>query len=150
MSDKYIIFRAGRELFGIGIGQVVEILDSIKVNRLPEMPGYIAGVITLRGAVIPVMDMRKRFGIAPEPQKERIIIVKNGRERVGLIVDEVFEIKGFSEKEIFPPPAVFKGLHMEYLKGLAKTKNEVAILLDMGRVLASEEKLLLIAGEGDA
>ncbi len=144
--EKYILFNLGGECFGLNINKVVEILKAHKANPIPETPEYIAGVMTLRGVVVPVVDMRKRLGLAPVPVKERIIVVKSrGRERIGLIVDEVLEIKGFSDGETSSPPAIFRGMKTEYLSGIGKRTGGVAILLDMERILSSEERIFLQA-----
>jgi purine-binding chemotaxis protein CheW len=142
---KFILFRVGAEVFGIAIGKVLEILNPPVVNPLPEVPDYIAGVITLRGSVIPLVDMRKRFGLKPEPRKERAVVIRSGGEKVGLVVDEVIEIRGLEDKEISDPPAIFRGLRTEYMSGIAKTGSGVAIILDMERILSSVEKILISA-----
>lgn len=147
MMTKYILFRVGREVFGIQIAQVVEILNASKASPIPEAPEHIAGVITLRGNVIPLIDMRKRFGLESMPQKERIVVIKSGGEKIGLIVDEVFEIKGFTDTDVTQAPSIFKGVRTEYLKGLAKMAGGVAILLEIGRILSSEERILLLEGK---
>jgi len=141
--EKYILFKVAGEGFGISIGQVVEIITSLKANPVPEVPEYISGVFTLRGDVIPLVDLRKRFGMTPVPRKERVIIIRSGKEKIGLLVDEVTEIKGFSEKELASTPGLMKGLKTEYLKGIARDGNGMAIILNIDRILSSEERILL-------
>jgi purine-binding chemotaxis protein CheW len=141
--EKHILFKVGEEGFGISISQVVEIIAPQKPNPVPEVPGYISGVFTLRGDVIPLVDLRKRFGIKPSPRKERIIIIRSAKEKIGLLVDEVSEIRGFTDKELASTPGLFKGLKTEYLKGIARSENGVAMLLDIDRILSSEERILL-------
>ncbi|MDP2168177.1 MAG: chemotaxis protein CheW [Thermodesulfovibrionales bacterium] len=141
--EKFIVFRLGTEEFGLGISDVVEILKSQKVCPIPELPDFISGVLTVRGDVIPMIDMRKRLLVAPLPKNERIIIVRAGGEKVGLVVDEVREITGFEKAEITKPPGIFKGLKTEYLRGLGKKTDRVVILIDVKRFLTSEETMML-------
>lgn len=141
--EKFIVFRLGEEDFGIGIHDVVEILKAQKINPVPELPDFISGVITLRGEIIPIIDMRKRLKIKSSPKNERIIIIRAEGEKIGLIVDEVKEIIGFSPEETTKPPSVFKGLRAEYIKAIGRKKDKVVIFLDLKRFLTQEEKTML-------
>lgn len=141
--EKFILFRLGAEVFGVHINQVVEILKAPAPNPLPEVPEYILGVITLRGDVVPVVDMRKRLSVAPAPAKERAVVIRCGREKIGLLVDEVLEIKGFTEKDTSPMPELFRGVSAEYFRAIARTEGGVAFLLDMERILSADEKIIL-------
>lgn len=141
--EKYILFRVAEECFGIMIRQVVEIITPQKANPLPEVPEYIIGVFTLRKDLIPLVDLRTRFGLTPAPGKERIIVIRSGKEKIGLLVDEVMEIMCFEDKEVSDTPGIFKGLKTEYLKGIARTSNGVAILLQIDSILSSEERIIL-------
>lgn len=140
---KFVVFRLGGEEFGVGIESVVEILRSQKVNPLPELPDFFSGVITVRGAVIPLVDMRRRFGISPSKEKERIIIVKSTDEKIGIVVDEVFEIASFGHGEIIEPPSIFKGLKTEYLAGIGKKDLRVVVILKIESLLTAKEKIML-------
>ncbi|MDA8156177.1 MAG: chemotaxis protein CheW [Actinomycetota bacterium] len=143
--EKFIIFRLSDELFGVGIGRVVEILNLPQANHLPETPEYIVGVINVRGELVPLVDLRKRFGLGSMPKKERVVIVRCP-EKTGLVVDEVMEIKGFVPGDLSSPPEIFRGIRTEYLKGLAKLdQDRIAILLNMERVISSEEQINLSA-----
>jgi purine-binding chemotaxis protein CheW len=141
--QSFIVFRLGPEEFGIDIQSVVEIFGSQKVYEVPEMDDFISGVISIRGEVVPLLDMRKRFGLKPSPKKERTVLVRTGTETVGLTVDEVKEILDFEPNEITKPPTIFKGLASEYLVGLGKKEGRVVILLSLDNVLSREEKLKL-------
>lgn len=141
--EKFIIFGLGEEDFGLNIKNVVEILKSQKVRGLPHLPDFISGVITVRGDVIPLIDMRKRFGVRSSAKNERVIIIRTGSEKVGIMVDMVKEIVSFSEEETINPPAIFKGLKIEYMEGIAKKKGSVVILLSIESLLSSEEKIML-------
>ena len=101
------------------------------------------------------MDLRRRLGIEPAPAKERIIIIRYGNEKVGLLVDGVREIISFESGEIIPPPSIFKGMKTEYLTGIGKKKDRIIILLNLDTLLSSEEKIQIeeatkIIGASDA
>ncbi|MBI4823211.1 MAG: chemotaxis protein CheW [Nitrospirae bacterium] len=141
---QFIVFGLGEEDFGIDIKNVVEILKYQKVRGLPNLPDFISGIITVRGDVIALIDMRKRFGIRfSQSKNERIILIRAEGEKVGLVVDAVREIASFSNEEMTLPPAIFKGLKTEYLEGIAKKKGSVVILLSIESLLSAEEKIIL-------
>lgn len=154
--EKFAVFKIGKEDFGVNISRVVEILKSQKIYFLPELPDFISGVINVRGEVIPLLDLRKRFGTHTETGKRRIIVVRYEDEKIGLLVDEIDKIVSLAPEEITTPPSMFKGLKTEYLTGLGKKEDRIIILIDIGRLLTSEEKIMLkestdlIAEEKDA
>src|SRR5574340_218095 len=113
--EKFTIFKIGKEDFGVNISRVVEILKSQKIYSLPELPDFISGVINVRGEVIPLLDLKKRFGVHTGTGKCRIIVDRYEDEKIGLLVDEIDKIVPFSSEEISAPPAIFKGLKTEYL-----------------------------------
>lgn len=141
--DKFAVFRVGDEDFGIIINSVVEILKTQKIYSLPQLPDFLSGVINLRGDVIPVLDLRVRFGINALEKKERIVIVYFEEEKLGLIVDEMKEIVSIADEDISAPPAIFKGLKTEYLTSLGKKNGNVIIILNLDNLLTSEEKIIL-------
>jgi len=140
---SFLVFRLGPEEFGIEIDRVVEIFKSQKIYEVPEMEDYIVGVINIRGSVVPLVDLRKRFGLKPSPKRERTVLVRTSEEALGLVVDEVSEIVSFDEDGISKPPTIFKGLASEYLVGLGKKDGRVVILLNMDRVLSREARIKL-------
>ena len=142
---SFLIFRLGPEEFGVEIGTVVEIFSSQKIYEVPEMDDYISGVISIRGDVVPLLDLRKRFGLTPSPRKERTILVRSGAETLGLTVDEVIEIIDFDESEISKPTTIFRGLASKFLVGLGKKEGRVVLLLNMENVLSRDEILQLDA-----
>jgi purine-binding chemotaxis protein CheW len=145
---KFTVFKIGEEDFAIEIGKVVEILTSQKVHTLPELPDFLSGVITVRGEVIPLLDLRRRFGVQPSETKELIIIVRCDSEKIGLLVDEIKEIISLSPEEIAAPPSLFKGLKKKYLTGLGRKEERVIIVLNIDYLLSSEEKIILKESEG--
>jgi len=145
---KYAIFTIGPDFFGIEINKVVEILNTQKVHSLPELPDFLSGVIAVRGEVIPLLDLRKRFGMQSSDSKELIIIVRYDSEKIGLLVDEIKEIITLNTEEITIPPTIFKGLKKKYLTGLGKKDDRIIILLNIDFLLTSEEKIMLKESEG--
>jgi purine-binding chemotaxis protein CheW len=144
---KFAIFMIGQETFGIEIHRVIEILHTQKVHTLPELPEFLSGVITVRGEVIPLLDLRKRFGIHSVGEHELIIIVRYDSEKIGLIVDKVEEIVTLRSGEIIDPPTIFKGLKKKYFTGIGKKDDRIIILLNLDFLLSSEEKIILKESE---
>ncbi len=140
---KFTIFKIGDEIFGIGIERVVEILKVQKIFTIPGLPEFLSGVMSVRGNIVPVIDLRRRFGIKPSGNKERIIIVRYGQEKISFLVDDIKEILSLSPEEIRTPPTIFKGFKTEYLTGLGKHGERIIILLNIDNLLTSEEKIIL-------
>jgi purine-binding chemotaxis protein CheW len=141
---KCLIFTVQEDFFGVDIYQVVEILNPLKLHRVPEVPEFIAGVINLRGEVIPIISIRKRFGIEDKSDRERILIIMIEDEKIGLLVDDVVEIMDLSEKKISKPSKLFKGFRSEFIGGIAEISGErVIILMNLEKVLTTEEKMTL-------
>ena len=145
---KFAVFIIGNEFFGIDISRVYEILRLQKIFTIPGLPEFLSGVMNVRGAVIPVMDLRRRFGLRPAGRKERIILVRYGREKIGFLVDEVREIMMLEQDEIRPSPSIFKGFRTDYLTGLGKKDDKIILILNIDNVLTSEEKIWLQGAKG--
>lgn len=141
--NKFAVFRIADEIFGIGIERVVEIITPQEVFSIPGLPEFLAGVISVRGSVVPLIDLRRRFGTKPATKKERVIIVHFDKEKAAFLVDEIKEILALSPEEITPPPNLFKGFKTEYLNGIGKKDGRIIILLNIDNVLTSEEKIML-------
>lgn len=146
---KFTVFRISDEYFGIAIERVAEILKVQKVFTLPGMPAFLSGVMNVRGVIIPLIDLRKRFGMQPSGKKEKIILVRFGEEKVGFLVDEIKEILSLDAGEITNPPSIFKGFKTEYLTGLGKKGDRIIILLNIDNLLSSEERIILRESLGD-
>lgn len=145
---KFTVFRISEEFFGIAIERVAEILKVQKVFSLPGLPEFLSGVMSVRGAVIPLIDLRKRFGMKPSGRKEKIILVRYEDEKVGFLVDEIKEILSLEPDEIKKPPSLFKGFKTEYLTGLGEKKDRIIILLNIDNLLSTEEKIILKQSAG--
>ena len=141
--NKFAVFRIADEMFGIGIGRVVEIITPQEIFSIPGLPEFLAGVISVRGSIIPLIDLRRRFGAKPAGRKERVILVRFGSEKAGFVVDEIKEIMTLSPEEITPPPTLFKGFKTEYLNGIGKKDGGIVILLNIDNLLTSQEKIRL-------
>ena len=139
---QLVTFRLGSEEYGIDIMKVQEIIRIQSITRVPQMPVFIEGVINLRGSVIPVLDLRKRFEMDASAigHEARIVIVNVDGRTVGVIVDAVSEVKRLSESQIEPPPPVVAGIGHEYLRGVGKLDGRLIILLDLEQILSHEEK----------
>lgn len=146
-------FRIGRETFGLPIAMVREIVRVPQITSVPNAPEYIEGVINLRGRIIPVVDLRKRFGDAsPEPtKKNRIVVVEMGNRAIGLLVQSASEVLRLSPSEIEAPHGIFQEGEMSFITGVGKLKGRLVILLDLDRVLQrSELRRLEEFAEADA
>ncbi|HHT42712.1 MAG TPA: purine-binding chemotaxis protein CheW [Firmicutes bacterium] len=142
---QLVVFRLHSEEFGVEITDVREIVKPRHITRLPHVADYIEGVTNLRGEVIPVICLRKRFGLEPqeETQDTRIIMLEISNGMVGFIVDAVTETLRLSDDAIEPPPSNIAGLRADYLAGVGKIDDRLLILLDVDKILSSEEKIEL-------
>lgn len=146
--EKFAVFKIGGEDFGVEINRIVEILKTQKIHSLPDLPDFLSGVIAVRGEVIPLLDLKKRFGFQSSAEREHILIIKCDSEKIGLLVDEIKEIISLATEEIIGPPSIFKGLKRRYLTGLGKKGDRIIILLNIDDLLTSEEKIMLKESEG--
>jgi purine-binding chemotaxis protein CheW len=134
-------FRIGNETFGVRIGSVREIVRVPEITAVPSAPDTVEGVINLRGKIIPVMDLRKRFGhvdIQPD-KKNRILVVELENKLVGLIVNAASEVLKIPPSEIEPPGSVFAEGESSYVTGVGKLKGRLIILLDVSKLLQQQE-----------
>lgn len=140
-ENKYLTFVVNNEEFGIEIRYVTEIIGLQNITGVPDMPYFIKGVINLRGKVIPVMDVRLRFGIAERAYDGRtcIVVISVEDQLVGLIVDRVSEVLDVPQSEIDPPPALKKGEGSRFIQGMGKIGNCVKMLLDARTLLFDRE-----------
>jgi purine-binding chemotaxis protein CheW len=141
---RCLVFRIGMEYFGMEIGMLVEILNPGTLHRVPELPDFIPGVMNVRGEVIPVVSMGKRFGLEAAEGRNRVMIIRMGDEKVGLMVDHVYGIESIDERKITRPSRLFRGFRAEFIEGIAEMDTErVLILMDMVKVLTREERVMI-------
>jgi purine-binding chemotaxis protein CheW len=141
-KDLQIVgFRIGRETFGLPIALVREIVRVPEITAVPNAPNYIEGVINLRGRIIPVVDLRKRFGekVIEPHKKNRIVVVELESRSLGLIVNSASEVMKIPPSEIEAPHNVFQEGELNYITGVGKLKGRLVILLDLNRVLQRGE-----------
>lgn len=134
-------FRIGNETYGVRIGAVREIVRVPEITSVPSAPDLVEGVINLRGKIIPVMDLRKRFGqadIQPD-KKNRILVVELENKLVGLIVNSASEVLKIPPSEIESPGSVFAEGESSYVTGVGKLKGRLIILLDISKLLQRSE-----------
>jgi len=134
-------FRIGRETFGLPISIVREIVRVPEITSVPNAPDYIEGVINLRGRIIPVVDLRKRFGDKSfeRDKKNRIVVVELQSRAVGLIVNSASEVLRIRPSEIDEPHNVFKEGELNYITGIGKLNGRLVILLDLNKILERGE-----------
>ncbi|MDF2820855.1 MAG: CheW protein [Clostridiales bacterium] len=140
-KGKFLTFILGKEVYGLEIKYVTEIIGIQEITEVPELPEYIRGIINLRGKIIPVMDVRLRFKKPNREYNDRtcIIVVEVKDVSVGLIVDAVAEVIAIQEQDIVPPPEWNKLLSNKFIKGIGKVGIEVKLLLDCSKLLSDEE-----------
>ncbi|MBI1382406.1 MAG: chemotaxis protein CheW [Planctomycetaceae bacterium] len=147
-AGKYLTFRLGAEEYGIQILRVREIIGLMDVTPVPRAPAHLCGVINLRGRIIPIVDLRTKFGMAQfEPGPESCIIVldvtfEGAIHHMGILVDGVCEVLNIPEGEIAPPPPLGRGIDSRYLLAIAKSKGSVKLLLDVEYALEVSEALV--------
>ncbi len=144
---QLVTFRLGKEEFSLDILSVQEIIRHMELTRVPKTPDFVDGVINLRGKVIPVLDLRKRFGLGSDEMtnETRIIVVEVASKTVGLKVDAVSEVLRLPADRVEAPPEMVTGVESEYIKGVGKLDGRLLILLDVEKVLSRNEKEALTA-----
>jgi purine-binding chemotaxis protein CheW len=138
---QLVTFAISEEEFGIEILRVQEIIRMMDITKVPNSPPAVEGVINLRGKVIPVIDLRARFGMEPREHdsQTRIIVVEIHAMIIGFVVDGVSEVLRIQSNTVEPPPAVVSGIDSEYIKGVGKLDDRLLILLDLDKLISSEE-----------
>jgi purine-binding chemotaxis protein CheW len=148
-EGKYLTFTLAEEEYGIGILKIKEIIGMMPITSVPRTPEFVKGVINLRGKVIPVLDLRLRFGMGSIDYTDRtcIIVVEiagpSGTVMIGIVVDAVSEVRNIKGEEIEDTPTFGARLNTDYIHGMAKMEGGVKILLDIDRVLSAGEVSVL-------
>jgi purine-binding chemotaxis protein CheW len=143
--NQYLTFKLDDEVFGLAIGKVREVLDFTSVTRVPQTPEYMRGVINLRGSVVPVIDLRQKFGLAQAEDTVNtcIIIVEIELEGeatiLGALADSVQEVLDLEPEQIEPAPKIGTKLDTEFIKGMGKRDEQFVILLDIDKVFSAAE-----------
>jgi purine-binding chemotaxis protein CheW len=142
---QLVSFKIGEEEFGVDILKVQEINRLVAITKVPRSPDFVEGVINLRGKVIPIIDLRKRFMMeTKESDKDtRIVVVDIENQVMGMVVDAVSEVLRLPRKTIEPAPEITTSVDSEYIKGVAKLEDRLLIFLDLSRVFSEKERMAL-------
>jgi purine-binding chemotaxis protein CheW len=141
MEKQLVIFELENESFGIDISAVEGIVKLQEITKVPKAPDYLEGITSLRGSVLSVIDLHKRFGM-PEHKKTnetRIVVAQVGSLKVGMIVSGVSEVLTIDDSVIEPPPAMISNVNQAFITGVAKIDTRLVILLDLEKVLTAKE-----------
>jgi purine-binding chemotaxis protein CheW len=136
-------FRIGTEMYALDIMRIREIIRPQRLTPVPKAPPFIEGVINLRGAVVPVVDLRKRFeqpAAGPE-RRTRILICGLAGKVIGLMVDEVDEVRRYTRQEIQPSPQFLRGRGSEFFLGVCRRDDQLVMLIDLEKILSSDERI---------
>lgn len=144
MEKQLVIFELGTEDFGIDIASVEGINKILDITKVPQAPACVEGVANLRGQVIPVVDLHKRFGMANSERtnEARIVVANVGSTKIGMIVSAVSEVLTIDDSTIEPPPSMVSNINSTYIVGIANIEGRLIILLDLTKVLTIEEQTL--------
>lgn len=138
---QLVSFNIGSEEFGVDILKVQEINRMVEITKVPQAPHYVEGVINLRGKVIPIVDLRKRFNLELKEydKNTRIVVVDIGGNIMGMVVDSISEVLRLPSSTIEPAPEIVTGINSEYIKGVAKLEDRLLIFLDLSKVIDMNE-----------
>lgn len=134
-QKQIVIFQLGEEEYAVDIIQSKEIIKVSKITPVPNTPSYVRGVINLRGQIVPVVDLRRRFNIPGVSNKERIITVEVRDTLIGLVVDGVNEVFWFDMKDLEPAPQVEGSIKQEFIQGVARKEDRLLVIVDLERLL---------------
>lgn len=138
--QQIVGFRVGKEYFGVPIGIVHEIVRMMDITVVPDAPSYIEGVINLRGKIIPVVDLRKRFSEQIQPnRRNRIMVAELDGHQVGLVVDAANEVLKINPEHIEPTPNIFEQGELNYVTGVGKLGGKLIILIDLSKIMQGGE-----------
>jgi purine-binding chemotaxis protein CheW len=145
VAQQLVTFRLGDDLFAADIYSVERVLRYQPPTPIPNVPGWVDGVIEYRGRIIPVIDLRLRFGlerIEPRPES-RILVFSVGNDWIGAIVDAVLEVASPTSEQLAPPPPLFRGLSAEFLRGVVRRNERLIVFLEVTKLLTTDERLVL-------
>jgi len=153
---QYLTFKLADEIYALDIGKVREVLDLTAITKVPRTPEFMRGVINLRGSVVPVVDLRLKFGMAMTERTVNTCIiitevtVDSETTVLGALADSVQEVLELDPGSIAPPPKIGTRLRTEFIKGMGKRDDRFILILDIDRVFSTEELAMVQGGEADA
>ena len=154
-TNQFLAFKLGEEVFSFDISKVREVLEFNKVTKVPQTPEMMIGVINLRGSVVPVIDLRIKFGMGKGEKTVNTVIIiieidlEDESTMIGALVDSVKEVMDLDAEHIEPPPKIGSKLNTDFIKGMGKQDGEFLIILDIEKIFSSEElNLVQQLGEG--
>jgi purine-binding chemotaxis protein CheW len=140
-SEQLVVFGLADEYYGVEIGAVNTIIRMQEITEIPRSPEFVEGVINLRGSIIPVIDLRKRFSlpVGEVTKASRIVVVEAAGQLIGMVVDAVTETLRLSQESIEPPSPIVTSVDSEYVRGVGKLDNRLVILLDLDKILSNRD-----------
>ena len=147
MERQLVVFELADEHYGLDITTVESIIKMQAITKLPHAPNFVEGITNLRGTVVPVMDLRRRFGVESKiaDRETRIVVTNINHMQVGVIVDAVSQVLRIQDEAIEPPPPMSTTINSAFILGIAKLDNQLVILLDLEKILTVEEQERLVA-----
>lgn len=144
-EELLVVFRLAGEDYGVDVARVHEINQAPQITRVPGAPPFVEGVINLRGRVIPVVDLRRRFGLptGERTRDTRIVVAEVAGQTIGMLVDSVTEVLRIAQAQVEPPSPLVATIESDYLRGIAKLPDRLVILLDVDRILTLAERSAL-------
>lgn len=142
MQKQYVIFKLNREEYGVEISHVQEITEIKSITSVPNTPPFVEGIINLRGKIVPIVSIKKRFGLSKMEgaEEERIIIINLNDRQVGFVVDDASQVLTLDESQIENPPELVAGIDRDYIIGIGKVEEKIIVLLDLEKILTETEK----------
>ncbi|MDQ2865298.1 MAG: chemotaxis protein CheW [Candidatus Eremiobacteraeota bacterium] len=139
---QVVSFQLGTEEYGVDIAQVQEIIRMVQITHVPRAPRFMDGVINLRGQLIPIVDLRTRFGMdrIGVTKSTRIVVTEIGSKRVGIVVDSVSEVNNIPIENVEEAPEMIAGVGTEYIQGVGKIDERLIVMLDLTMVMSGDEK----------
>jgi len=142
LEKQYVIFKLNREEYGVAISHVQEITEIKSITTVPNTPPFVEGIINLRGKIVPIVSIKKRFDLPQqgEMEEQRIIIINLSEKQVGFIVDDASQVLTLDEDQIENPPELIAGIDRNYIIGIGKVEEKIIVLLDLEKILTEQEQ----------
>lgn len=145
MEKQLVVFELADEQYGLDITTVESIIKMQPITKMPHAPSFLEGITNLRGVVVPVMDLRRRFGLESKPadRDTRIVVANMNDTQIGIVVDAVSQVLRIQDEAIEPPPSLSTTIDSSFISGIAKLDDQLVILLDHEKILSTEEQTKL-------